>query len=149
MNKLNVVKKLNILIYTFFSILCLFEISKVVYYASHRPLTSVDIRYLAGTIEMLFLFTVFFVFAMLYAKSGKFRKTTFVLLIICLALCLLKIGQVSNNFSQLFFSTETYNPVFIDKFTSLFEFCYLIAFDIFFIAFFIYLVKIKYFKKLS
>lgn len=149
MNKLNIVKKLNILIYILFSILCVFEISKIIYYSSHRPLASADIRYLLGTIEMLVLFTVFFVFAMQYAKSGKFRKTTFILLVICLVLSVLKINQVVNNFTQLFFSTEFYEPAFVDKFTSLFELCYLIAFDIIFIAFFIYLIKIKHFKKLS
>lgn len=149
MNKLNIVKKLNILIYILFSILCIFEIAKIIYYASHRPLVSADIRYLLGTIEMLVLFTVFFIFAMLYAKSGKFRKTTLILLVVCLLLSVLKINQVVNNFTQLFFATEFYKPVFVDKFTSLFELCYLLAFDLIFIAFFIYLIKVKHFKKLS
>ena len=101
MNKLNIVKKLNILIYILFSILCIFEIAKIIYYASHRPLASADIRYLLGTIEMLVLFTVFFIFAMLYAKSGKFRKTTLILLVVCLLLSVLKINQVVLRFNFL------------------------------------------------
>ncbi|MBQ7288065.1 MAG: hypothetical protein IJW73_09925 [Candidatus Gastranaerophilales bacterium] len=149
MNKLNIVKKLNILIYTLFAFLCIFEIAKIVYYGTHRPLIKADWNYLAGTIEMFVLFTTFFVFTMIYIKSGKFRKTSFVLLIVCLILCVLKIGQVINNFNQLFFPTEYWQPPFVDKFTSLFELCYLLSFDIIFIGFFVYLLKIKYYKKSS
>jgi len=143
MNKLNKIQKLNILIYLLLITFCIFQIAKVIFYSTNRPLYSADYQCISSSISMLAMFTIFFVFSMIFFKTGKFRKTTFVMFIVWIVLFSQIIYQKAVDFSHLFFKTENFIPSFADKFTSLFELCNIALLAIALTAFFIYLIKIK------
>ncbi len=142
-------KWFNISLFVFWLFLFVFEIVKVCIWGSHRQLVSSDYQLIAGGGEQVLLFGIWLIFSLLYETKGKFRKTTFTFYIIWSLLFCQLIYQKAEIFSRLFFATEYYTPVFIDKFTSLFELCYVCIFTVVFIGYFVFLLCKKHFKKLS
>lgn len=148
-------KKLNI--YQIFNIICLcmavvlssFEIVKIITYSTHRPLTNLDYSNINGSLVLIAMSIVLFVFWCLYNRKTKFRKTTFAMLIACMIFVVVKVYSKIKTFSVLYFPTDFYTPPFIDKFTSLFELCFVSLFAIYLIFVFVFTLRKKHFKRLS
>lgn len=148
-------KKSNI--YQIFNIFCLcmaivlssFEIIKIIIYSTHRPLTNLDYGNINGSLVLLAIFITLFAFWSLYNRKAKFRKTTFAMLIICMVFVVVKVYSKIKSFSTLYFPTDVYIPPFIDKFTSLFELCFVSLFAIYLIFVFVFSLKRRHFKELS
>jgi len=148
MKSFNKYQILNIVLFIFAVLMVCFELSKNIYYASVRPLSSADYRDIASLVEHLLLYCSLFIFWTIYNKTGKCRKLSFAFLLICVIVSFIKVYSETNTFLVLFFPTEIYNPVFIDKFTSLFELCYTSIFALSLLVSLFVLVKKKYFKKI-
>ncbi len=147
MKKVNKIQIFNLVIFVAYFILFAFEIVKVCYYSSHRELWSADYDEIINSIIFLTFFVLCFIFSTLFLYKNKFRKTAFAFYCACSVLSVAKIIKNSITFSRLFFATESYTPLFIDKFTSLFELCFICLFAILFISYFVYLFKKDKFKK--
>lgn len=139
----------NICFFIFWNILILFEIVKMCIWLSHRPFQQTDLSILIALLERVCVFSLWFVFVIKFEKQQKFRIPTIALFLVCSIILIGFIYAKAMGFSHLFFTTENYTPPFIDKFTSLFELCYMIIFAISFISYFITLLCKKHFKKLS
>lgn len=148
MKKLNVYQIFNIICLCMAIVLSSFEIIKIIIYSTHRPLTNLDYGNINGSLVLLAMFIAFFVFWFLYNRKTKFRKTTFTMLVICMAFVVVKVYSKVKSFSALYFPTDVYIPPFIDRFTSLFELCFVSLFAIYLIFVFVFTLKKKHFNKL-
>lgn len=147
MKKLNKYQLLNIIIFVAYTILFIFETCKVCYWGSHRELCQVDYVYIATSIEFFVCFLLLFIFSWYYEKENRFRKTSLIFFCICSIITPFRVAQKVSDFKQLFIATDYYTPVFVDKFTTLFELCYISIFVLLIFSYFIYLLKNKHFNK--
>ena len=147
--KTNQIKIFNIVLFVAYILFSAFQLGKFGYYASHRELIQSDIAAIVGIVESLTIFIVWFIFAMIFNSKKKFRIVSLVMFAVCSVLVLAQIYSKIKSFGQLFFPTDDYTPPFIDKFTSLFELCFIIVFALSFIAYFVVLIKRKHFQKSS
>ncbi len=140
-------KILNIILFCLYTILFVFEITKVCIWVSHRPINNNDISEIGGAIECFLVFILWFIFSMLYECKGKFRKTSFAFFIVFSIFCFCIIYSKATRLPYLYFGNENYTPPFIDKFTSMFELCFICVFTLLFVSYFIFLLCKKHFKK--
>ena len=143
------VKIFIIVLFVAYAVFTLFQIGKIIYYSGHRELTSIDYQEIIGTLLRFCFCLLWFIFAMHYHSKGKHRVLSIVCYSFCSLLFCLEIYSKIKLFNQLFIGTEYWTPPFIDKFTSLFELCYIIIFAVAFVSAFIYLLRRNYFSKLS
>ena len=140
-------KIFNLIFFITWIFIFLFVIIKMCVWASKRPFIRADYITLSMNCEQLIVFICWFVFSQIYEKNGRFRKTSLVFYIFWSICCLGIIRLKAIDFSRQFFATATYTPPFIDKFTSLFELCYVCLFSLLFISYFIFLLCKKHFLK--
>ena len=149
MKKMNIYQIFNIICLCMAVVLSVFEIVKIIIYSTHRPLTNLDYGNINGSLVLIAMSVALFVFWCLYNNKSRFRKTAFGMLIVCMVFVLVKVYSKIKTFSVLYFPTEVYTPPFIDKFTSLFELCFVSLFAIYLIFVFIFTLKKKHFRRLS
>lgn len=147
MKRLNKYQIFNIVMLSAYTLLFLFEIIKFCIYSSHRELSFIDYRAIGSSVIFFLLILSLFVVGFIYNKVKKCRIVYFVFFAVMILLCIGKVFSTFNNFLILFFPTDTYSPPFIDKFTSLFEFCYMSVYATFLIVLFVIFVCKKHFKK--
>lgn len=147
LKKLNKFQIINIVVFAIYCLLFICEIGKVCVWASHRELCEVDYVCLANSFEIFVIYMLLFIFSFIFEKNGKFRVTSIVFYSICSLIAPFRIAQKISDFKQLFFATEYYTPVFIDKFTTLFELCVISIFTLLLVSYFMYLIHKRHFKK--
>lgn len=149
MKKFNKYLIFNIVIFVLATLLSVVEFVKICIWSTHRPLEMGDFSLMSGCVFWLTLFIFWFIFSIKFEHSGKFRKTSLVLLVCSMFCAMIRIYQKVVAFKSLFFESEIYSPPFIDRFTSLSELILILLLAVLLTIYFTYCLIKKHFKKLS
>lgn len=149
MKKFNRYQIFNIIILVLAIILSIVELVKIYIWSTHRHLEIGDFSLISGCFTWLILFVTWFIFATRFEHSGKFRKTSFSLLVCSVFCAVIRIYQKAIAFKSLFFESEIYSPPFIDRFTSLFELILILVLAVLLVVYFVCCLIKKHFKRLS
>ena len=136
----------NILTLTLGIIIFTFGISKIIYYASHRPLGVVDYSEIGNYFYCFISMILLFVFSTIYNKNKKFRVTTIVTYCITILIFILY-SRYHIDKAIVMFSSDLWLPNKVDNFTFLFESIVGSLFSLYLIVTFIYMIATKYFKR--
>ena len=136
----------NILTFVLASIMFIFGLQKILYYASHRYLYSVDYREISNYITASVFFISLFIFSLVYYKKGKCKVAEIIFYCLCVIALL---GYCRTYISQMIqvYTSELWLPNTIDYFTSTFESIFGVCFAIYLISTFIYKIVKNYYKR--
>jgi len=126
--------------------ICIFGLSKIVYYSSHRPLGVVDYREINNYLFCFIPIILLFISATIYHKKRKLRILTIILYCVNILIFVLYSRYYILQAIQVF-TSELWLPNNVDYFTSLFESIFGSLFSLYLISTFIYMIATKYFKR--
>ena len=136
---------LNIITLILGIIITTFGISKIIYYACHRPLGVVDYSEIGNYCYCFISTVLLFVFATIYNKKKKLRVSTIVLYCITILIFILY-SRYHIDKAIVMFNSDLWLPNKVDNFTFLFESISGSLFTLYLVITFIYLLVNKYFK---
>lgn len=136
----------NIITFALASIMLIFGLSKICYYASHRALYSVDYKEISNYISAFILFVALFVLSLIYHKKGKCRIAEIIFYCLCFIAVLGYCRTYITQMAQVY-TSELWLPNSVDYFTSTFESVFGCTFLIYIVTTFIYKIVKNYYKR--
>lgn len=136
----------NIVALVLGAFICIFGLSKIAYYSSHRPLGIYDYLEINDYSLCLLSVILLFISATIYHKKRKLRILTIVLYCANILIFVLYSRYYILQAIQVF-TSELWLPNNVDYFTSLFESIFGSLFSLYLISTFIYMIATKYFKR--